>query len=112
MRVDEAGQDRGVLELRSRSELSARADRGDAAVLDRDGPLLDRRALDRQNPVGGAHPVHRSVTLAGSPLRTRRSMSHESQIDACSRLSRGMATWIVVTRPRPGGATATDATMK
>src|SRR5438094_5117457 len=112
MRVDEAGQDRGVLEVGCRSELCARADRGDAAVLDRDGALLDRRALDRQDPGGREHPVHGSVRLAGSPLRTRRSMSTESQIDASKRMSRGMASMIVVKGSTPGSATAIAATMK
>src|SRR5207244_13466568 len=62
--VDETRQDRRLVEARSRSELGARADRGDAAVLDGDCTLLDRWALDRQDPVGGEDRVHGSVRLA------------------------------------------------
>src|SRR5205823_3019053 len=112
VRVDEAGDDCRVLEARTRTELGARPDRGYATVLDRHGSLLDRRALDRQDPVGGEHPVHGSVRLAGSPPGTRRSMSTDSQIDASKRISSGMASMIVVNGSTPGSATAIAATMK
>ena len=79
--VDERRQEHGVVVVRPRAELVGRADRDDAAVLDRDRAALDRRALDRQDPVGGKHPGHGSVRLAGSIWEARRSIRTESQID-------------------------------
>ena len=58
VRVDEPRQDRAALVARAGAELGRRADRRDAAVLDRHRAVLDRRALDRQDPVGGEDVRH------------------------------------------------------
>ena len=86
VRVDEARDDHRVVVARALPELFGGADRGDPAILDRDRAVLDRRALDRQDPVSGDDPVHGSVRLAasacGSACGARRSISTASQIEA------------------------------
>ena len=79
--VDEARDDHRVLVVRAGTELVGGADRGDAAVLDRDCAVLDRRALDRKHPVGGKDLAHGSVRLAASVRGARRSTSTPSQIE-------------------------------
>ena len=82
VRVDEARNDHRVVEARAGPELFGGSDCGDPASLDGDRAVLDRRALDRQDPVSGDDPVHGSVRLAASACGTRRSISTASQIDA------------------------------
>ena len=61
VRVDEAGEDDGVRVLDAAPELVPRADRRDAAVLDRDRAVADRRPGDRQHPVRREDRAHRRV---------------------------------------------------
>ena len=51
MRVDEPRNDGRIVEADPFAQLFGRADGSDAIVLDRNGATLDRRALDRQDPV-------------------------------------------------------------
>jgi hypothetical protein len=51
VRVDESRSDHGVRVPRPLSELRRGTNGGDAAVLDRDGAVLDRRSVDREDPV-------------------------------------------------------------
>ena len=81
VRVHEARHDHRAGMVLALAELVDRADRGDAAVLDRHGASLDRRALDGQHPVCGDDRAHDSPMLATSACRAARlSVSTQSQI--------------------------------
>ena len=55
--VDEPGQDHGVREPLALTEVGRRPDGRDAPVVtDRDGAVLDRRALDGHHPVRAEQP--------------------------------------------------------
>ena len=112
VRVHETGNDHRIVVPCAFTEVFSRPDRGDAPVVDDDRAGLDRRALDRQHPVGRQDPVHGSVTLAGSGRGARRSISTASQIDPSYNTISGTASSVVVTGSIPGSSTAMTATMK
>ena len=94
VRVDEAGKDHGLGKALALAELRRRADRSDAAVLsDRHCAVLDRRAFDRDDPVGRENPHEPSSRASssshGSSAGHLRSISTESQIDASNRRMSG-----------------------
>ena len=70
MRVDEAGDDRRVLEVRRRP---SRRDLDDLAVLEADAAAGDRRPVDGQHPVGGelGHSTA-VVTVSGRQRRSKK----------------------------------------
>ena len=112
VRIDERRDDHRVVVKRPPAELVGVADVGDASVLDHYGPVLDRRALDRHDPISGENPVHGPVRLAGSIRAARRSTRTASQIDPSYKMISGMPSITVVTGSMPGSATATQATTK
>ena len=81
MAVDEAGDDHASLEALARAELGGGADCGDRPVVgDRDGPIGDRLALDRDEPIGGEQP--HSASASAAERSQRRSITTESQMES------------------------------
>src|SRR5262249_52893630 len=110
VRVDEPRQDHRAGEV---TLGAARGDVDDPPVLPGDVCVSQRRAVDREHPVGGDRG---HVSTAGPPaLRMRlerRSSSTESQIEPSKRMMSGMNSKNRVTGSTPGSATATQAVMK
>ena len=82
MRVDEAGNDHGIVVVRAFTEVLSRSDGRNTSVLDDDRAAFERRPCDRKDPVSGENAPHGSVTLAGWARAARLSMSTASQIDS------------------------------
>src|SRR5262245_18099374 len=89
MRVHEGGRDRRLRVVLARAQLVDRPDRGDPAVLDRDGALLDRLPLDRQEPVGGEECHSAAQRERSSTMSQRFSMNVASQIESSKRSNSG-----------------------
>ena len=87
VRVDEARDDRRVLEALARSELGRRADRRDPPVLDAHRAVADRRALDGEHPVGGEDQL--STRSWPSPPRAARSQRRSITVASRPRGSTG-----------------------
>jgi hypothetical protein len=79
VRVDETGEDRRVVvRLVGRPELVYVADCGHAPVLERNGAALDRRRIDRKDPVGGENG-HPATTLLGAQAVDPPSRIHDAR---------------------------------
>ena len=80
MGVHEARDDGSVLVAGAGSEVGSRAHGGDDPILDRDGAVRDRRALDREDPVGGDYSAHDVRQPSRPAFSQRRSKKTQSQI--------------------------------
>ena len=102
VRVDEARQDHRPVAMVVRA---SRCDFRDPPVLPADECVTQRRAVDREYPVGGdgAH----QVWIAAVRMRwERRSSRTDSQIEDSNRIIRGIISSVVVIGSTPGRATA------
>ena len=108
VRVDEARQDHRPVAMVVRA---SRCDFRDPPVLPTDESVPQRRAVDREYPVGGdgAH----QVWIAAVRMRCeRRSSRTDSQIEPSKRSASGSVSIVVVIGSTPGSATPMHATTK
>src|SRR3954447_6889247 len=112
VRVDEPRHDHSLRVVRARIQVITRADRDDAAALDGNRSVAERRTFDRKHPVGGENPAHGSLRLAASIRASRRSNTTDNQIESSYRMTSGTISIMVVKGSIPGSATAMQATTK